>query len=99
VLIWDDLVHCLEAVEHVDSVDAFSYQSNSWNDLDNSTIQKCFKRCGFIHQENVENNTDNESDDVPLIVLQMANDLFGISYKNLVEIDSELRTCDNDKTD
>jgi hypothetical protein len=29
----------------------------------------------------------------------MANDLFGISYKNLVEIDSELRTCDNDKTD
>jgi hypothetical protein len=29
----------------------------------------------------------------------MANDLFGISYKNLVEIDSELSTCDTDKTD
>jgi hypothetical protein len=27
--------------------------------------------------------TDNESDDVLLIVLQMANNLFGISYKNL----------------
>jgi hypothetical protein len=60
-------------------LDAIYWISNSWNDLDNSTIQKCFKRCGFIHQENVENNTDNESDDdesddVPLIVLQMAND-------------------------
>jgi DNA repair ATPase RecN len=43
--------------------------------------------------------TDNESDDVLLIVLQMANNLFGISYKNLVEIDSELSTCDTDKTD
>jgi hypothetical protein len=29
----------------------------------------------------------------------MANDLFGISCKNLVEIDSELSTYDTDKTD
>ena len=85
--------------KQISVLDAIYWTSNSWNDLDNSTIQKCFKQCGFIHQENVENNTDNESDDVPLIVLQMANDLFGISYKNLVEIDSELSTCDTDKTD
>jgi hypothetical protein len=95
----DKTLNGSDLLKQISVLDAIYWTSNSWNDLDNSTIQKCFKRCGFIHQENVEKYTDNESDDVPLIVLQMANDLFGISYKNLVEIDSELRTCDNDKTD
>ena len=95
----DKTLNGSDLLKQISVLDTIYWISNSWNDLDNSTIQKCFKRCGFIHQENVEKYTDNESDDVPLIVLQMANDLFGISYKNLVEIDSELRTCDNDKTD
>lgn len=86
----DKTLNGSDLLKQISVLDAIYWISNSWNDLDNSTIQKCFKWCGFIHQENFENNTDNESDDVTLIVLQMANDLFGISYKNLVEIDSEL---------
>ena len=85
----DKTLNGSDLLKQISVLDAIYWTSNSWNDLDNSTIQKCFKRCGSI-QENVENNTDIESDDVLLIVLQMANDLFGISYKNLVEIDSEL---------
>jgi hypothetical protein len=95
----DKTLNGSDLLKQISVLDAIYWISKSWNDLDNSTIEKCFKRCGFIHQENVENNRDNESDDVPLIVLQMANDLFGISCKNLVEIDSELSTYDTDKTD
>ena len=44
-----------DLLKQISVLDAIYWISNSWNVLDNSTIQKCFKRCGFI-QENVENN-------------------------------------------
>ena len=65
----DKTLNGSDLLKQISVLDAIYWISKSWNDLDNSIIEKCFKRCGFIHQENVENNTDNESDDVPLIVL------------------------------
>lgn len=63
---------------------AINWISNSWNELDNTTIEKCLKWCGFIHQDNVEINTDNESGDPALIVLQMAKDVLLAFHTNTV---------------
>lgn len=66
------------------ALDAIYWISNPWNDLDNTTLDKCFKRCGFIHQDNVEINIDNESGDLALLVLQMAKDILLAFHTNTV---------------
>ncbi|KAJ8313657.1 hypothetical protein KUTeg_008218 [Tegillarca granosa] len=54
------------------------------------TIQKCFVISGFILDTNEEDNCDSEYDDILLAVFQMARDIFGMEFHDLVCIDEEL---------
>jgi len=62
----------------------YAFEAIYWNELDNTTIEKCLKWCGFIHQDNVEINTDNESGDPALIVSQTAKHILLAFHTNTV---------------
>jgi hypothetical protein len=73
--------------------------------VDTTTIQKCFAKAGFTCnsdagenceeiQAAVTSSDESEDDDVPLLVIKMAKDLFGCEFKDLVEIDQSVQTCE-----
>lgn len=75
---------------------------NSWKQVDPSTIQKCFLKCGFVlctNDDNEIDSTDDEYDDVPIAVFQMSRDIFGVDFNDLVLIDKELSTSDSAQID
>lgn len=61
---------------------------NSWAEVDVSTIQKCFAKCGFgisedmnensdhCHSDNVDDDENDEDDDLPLAAMKLARELF-----------------------
>ncbi|KAH3736436.1 hypothetical protein DPMN_042999 [Dreissena polymorpha] len=83
--------------------------SGAWREVKSVTIVKCFGKCGFtaevlssglsqsIEVEVLESDTDDD-DDCPLAVVKMARDLFDCEFRDLVDIDKAVHTCDNKMT-
>ncbi|XP_053392576.1 tigger transposable element-derived protein 6-like [Mercenaria mercenaria] len=73
------------------------------------TVIKCFKKCGFgvdsalpVDSTSSENDSSDDGDlddDFPLAVLKMAQELFGCDMPELIKIDQDFATCDNNMTD
>lgn len=88
-------------------LDAIYWIHNSWIEVEQSTIIKCFLKAGFVYEpyinsvssDNIEENklaeenkSDDEDDDVPLAVLKLSLDY-------LIQVDESVRTCDTDLVD
>ena len=67
--------------------------------MDETTIQKCFKKAGFVDTLSHPVNDDDDDDDIPLNVVKMAQDMLGCEFKELVEIDNKLSVCDEQVKD
>lgn len=70
----------------------------AWKDTSPDTIMKCFINCGFQSDTpvlNSESDADDE-DELPLIMHKLAKYLFGCDVNDLIQIDKDFHTCDND---
>lgn len=47
----------------------------------------------------VNDGGDDDEDDVPLAVLQLSRELFGCDSLELVKMDANMETCDNQERD
>ncbi|XP_060590135.1 uncharacterized protein LOC132745277 [Ruditapes philippinarum] len=97
-----------ELLKQITILDAIYLLSNSWSEVEGSTIVKCFLKAGFsfdcdytnssgsaLSVTGVDANDDeDDDDDVPLAVMQMSHELFGCDYEDLIRIDEELLTCE-----
>ncbi|XP_060577655.1 tigger transposable element-derived protein 6-like [Ruditapes philippinarum] len=91
--------------------DAIYWLSNSWNEVESSTIVKCFGKAGFkLHLQDksdieisveklADEPTMDDDDDIPLSVIKISYDLFGCSFSDLVKIDDNVNTCDSQNID
>ncbi|XP_053388206.1 tigger transposable element-derived protein 6-like [Mercenaria mercenaria] len=79
-----------------------------WQEVRADTIQKCFANCGFteasVSDVSVVNDSECDTvfdieDDYPLAVLKLSSELFGCEFKELLDIDNQFSTCDNNLQD
>ena len=101
-----------QVLQQISILDAIYWINGSWKDIEVSTIQKCFARCGFAMtmfpsdcpvvsasektDDKIDEDSDIDEDDVPLAVLKMSNELFGISFSDLVEMDKCAPVCETE---
>jgi hypothetical protein len=96
-----------QLLKEISVLDAIYWIDAAWKDIEAKTIVKCFEHSGFIFPSesvksvNTDENHDSDDDDeVPLNVLKLSHDLFGCEFKDLINLDVTLRTCDDsNKTD
>jgi hypothetical protein len=79
-------------------LDAIYRVYNCWTEIETSTIEKCFKMCGFDKDAIEEFDIDDEYDNIPLSILKLSRDVFDCDFKELVTIDKQLMTCNSDMT-
>ncbi|CAB4061676.1 unnamed protein product [Lepeophtheirus salmonis] len=79
------------------------YSINSaWNEVQASTIQKCFQNCGFGNTDATvvkKEEEDNDESNIPLSMVRLAREVYDCSVKELDELDQNLSTCDSSETD
>ena len=70
---------------------AIFWINKSWNEVDTTTITKCFYNSSFdFFKSNflISDEADpDEDDEVPLAALKLAHDIFGINYSELQNLD------------
>lgn len=83
-----------ELLKEINVLQAIYWINSAWKEVELSTIQKCFVKCGF--KDIVTNDEDSDiDDDIPLSVVALANELFGCDFHDLVELDREVQTSDD----
>ncbi|KAK3104668.1 hypothetical protein FSP39_007460 [Pinctada imbricata] len=93
-------------------LDAIYWMNAAWNEVQTSTIEKCFSRCGFVKQgkseedcqemgmlDTKDDEDDDDDDDIPLAALKKTKDIFGCEFNELVDIDSNVHTCNTEVLD
>lgn len=98
-----------EILKNISLLDAIYWIDKSWKEVETSTIVKCYKKCGFVDMQNDylpttevnvnDGGDDDDDDDVPLAVLQLSRELFGCEFLELVKMDANIKTCDNQERD
>jgi len=87
-----------ELLKQTSVLDAIFWLHNSWNEVEESTILKCFKRCGFKFSDiDQDSELDDSDDDVPLATLKLTRELFDIEFSELVKIDNDIRTSEQNE--
>ena len=93
-----------EILKSITILDAILWLNSAWREVETQNIVKCFSKAGF-HQElcdqQLVNDCDSgdEDDDVPLAAVKLSRELFGCEFRELVDIDSTVCTCDSDMKD
>jgi len=102
-----------ELLKQTSVLDAIYWISSAWDEVDESTILKCFQRCGFnlpsenninsVNEDDDENHInehdDDQDDDIPLAAIKFSREIFGCEFQELVEIDKNVCTCDTSLID
>ena len=86
-----------ELLKLINVLDAIYWVKSSWDEVEPSTIVKCFKKCNFDFDTSVNVDTSVDSDideEIPLRLVSLANELFGCEFSELVEIENNIPTCD-----
>lgn len=95
-----------DILSQISILDAIYWLNNAWNEVEESTISKCFANAGFINIDsndsqsecdndgNGDDQSDIEEDDIPLAVLKQSKNLFGCEFHELVNLDNGVNTCD-----
>jgi hypothetical protein len=87
-----------EILREITILQAIYWISAAWKEVESDTIVKCFAKCGFTPECVSVSEDDEDSDiedDTPIAVLHLALDLFDCNFRELVAIDREFATCDN----
>lgn len=61
-----------DLLNQISILDAIYWINNSWNEVESSTISKCFVRCGFELPSTDESSSDSD-DDLPLSALKLSH--------------------------
>jgi hypothetical protein len=61
-------------LKQINVLDCIYWVAKAWEEEDEATIQKCFKKAGFV--DTLLHSVDDD-DDIPLNVVKMARDMFG----------------------
>lgn len=81
---FEDVESCLALLKSINVLDAIRYICYAWNEVKESTIQKCFKNAGFPSELAVEIGDDDEEN-----LLRSYEDLINVATENLnIEIES-----------
>ena len=89
-----------DILKQISVLDAIYWINSSWKETEPATIQKRFKKCGLSADLLVNGNglvSDSEQcdeDKVPLSVLKMLKELFGVEFQELLKIDHSVPVCD-----
>ena len=78
-----------ELLKNINILQAIYWINHSWQEVETSTIQKCFAKCGFtdfsrddsaFNQINDMSDSEEEDDDIPLKFISLARELFNCEY-------------------
>ena len=92
-----------ELLKNINILQAIYWINRSWQEVETSTIQKCFAKCGFtdfsrddsaFNQINDMSDSEEEDDDIPLKFISLARKLFNCEYHKLSDVDKQLATLD-----
>ena len=84
-----------DLLKQISILDAIYWIKHAWDEVETSTIMKCFQKSGFVFSETEDNVVSEDiNDDIPLSLANMANELFGCDFSDLVEIEQSIPTCD-----
>ena len=87
-----------QILKEISILDAIYWVARAWEEVEASTIQRCFARCGFSLETSTQNQAPDSSeideDDIPLAVLRMSKELFGHEFTELAKTDSHIQTSD-----
>ena len=85
-----------QLLKDITILEAIYWVAKSWQEVEASTITKCFYRCGFA------NSTDEVIETVEEVapcVERVSQQLFHCDFMQLQDIDNELETCDTEDID
>ena len=85
-----------EFLKLINVLDSIYWVKNSWDEVDPSTIVKCFAKCGFQFDNDrvqTEAETADNDEDIPLRLVSLANELFGCEFSELVAIERHSNMC------
>ena len=89
-----------ELLKSINVLQAIYWVSAAWNEVLDSTIEKCFVKSGYVWSDkdvadvaDVADVGDIE-DDVPLKVLSLAKEMFDCEFSELAELDQNFQTCE-----
>ena len=86
-----------ELLKQLNVLDAVYWVKHSWDEVEESTIVKCFKKCGFGSDKTSSETDDSDLDfnkDIPLHLVRLTHQLFGCEFSELVEMEQSILTCD-----
>ncbi|XP_060587924.1 tigger transposable element-derived protein 6-like [Ruditapes philippinarum] len=83
-----------QLLKEISVLDAIYWIDAAWRDIKAKTIVKCFPS-EPVESVNADGNDDSDDDEVPLNVLKLSHDLFGCEFKDLINLEVTLRTCDD----
>ena len=89
-----------ELLKNINILQAIYWINRSWQEVETSTIQKCFAKCGFrdfSRDESAFNDmsdSEEEDDNIPLKFISLARKLFNCEYHKLSDVDKQLATSD-----
>lgn len=89
-----------DLLKEISILDAIYWISGSWNEVECSTITKCFSNCGFqsasTDTSSGDNDDDNDADNYPLALQSLTRQLFDCDFQELINIDKEMVTCSDE---
>lgn len=93
-----------QLLKDITILQAIYWIHRSWQEVETTTIQKCFAKCGFqdLASQHLSDDSDSDydqDDNVPLKVVSMARQLFGCDFQELVQLDQHMSTCDQNVRD
>ena len=83
-----------ELLKLVTVLDAIYWLKSSWDEVESSTIERCFQKCGFKLSDNedveLSDETSDINEDIPLRLVGLAHELFGCDFSELLEIEQNM---------
>ena len=67
--------------------------NRSWQEVEDSTIVKCFKKAGFHEDGEIEEEPQEIQQEAEEDLEIVAQDLFGCTLQDLIDIDNDIATC------
>lgn len=86
-----------ELSNNINVLDAICFIKTAWKKVEPTTIANCFRKAGFMHQNQIDNEYDPE-DEVPLATLrnfQRISETNETSFEEFLNIDSTVYTENN----
>jgi predicted transcriptional regulator len=92
-----------EILKEISILDAAYWISSGWENVDASTISKCFQKCGFIQSKNGPEEqdiiVDEEQQNLPFHLEAAAKEFFDLTFQQLLDIDQDFVTSDTEMHD